>query len=81
MEILLKSCLCVSHGGCTVTVYRTKVSMTVYEWISGRPLLCHINQCSINRAVTMRVIFTHGITNDTGTFSDVAYPDRCSARS
>ena len=64
-----KSCLCVPHGCGTVTVYRTKISMAVYQWITGGPFLCHINQCTINRTVTVGMIFTHGITYDTCTFS------------
>ena len=61
--------LSVSHGSCAVAVHRTEVSMSVNKSIAERPVLCHIYKCSINRAVTMRMIFTHGITNDTGTFT------------
>ena len=43
--------------------------MSVYQRVSGRPFLCHINQCTIDRAVTVRVIFTHRITDDTRTLS------------
>ena len=43
--------------------------MSVYQRISGRPFLCHINQCAIDRTVTVRVIFTHRITDDTCTLS------------
>ena len=62
-------CLCVSHGSSTVSIDRTKVSVAIYEWITGGPFLRHIYKGTINRAVTVRVIFTHGITDDTGTFS------------
>ena len=66
---LAQTCLCVSHGCCPVTIYRTKVSMSVYQRISGRPFLCHIYKCTINRTVTMWVIFTHCITDNTRTFT------------
>ena len=66
---LTETRLCVSHGSGSVAIDRTKVSMTVYKRISRRPVLCHIYECSVNRAVTVRVIFTHGITDDTGAFS------------
>ena len=34
-------------------------TMGIYKRISSRPFLCHIYQSPIDRAVTMRVIFTH----------------------
>ena len=66
---LAQTCLCITHGRRAVSIHRTKVSMTVYQRISGGPVLCHINKCSIDRAVSMRMIFTHGIADDTCTFS------------
>ena len=64
-----KSCFCVTHRSCAVTVHRTEVSVTVYEWTTEGPWLSHVYKCSINRAVTMWVIFTHGVTNDTRTLT------------
>ena len=64
-----KSCLCVTHGGGTVTVYGPKVSMPVYQRITGGPFLGQINQGTVYRGITVWVIFTHGITYDTGTLS------------
>ena len=64
-----KSCLGITHCCGTVTIHGTEVTVTVYERITGRPVLCHINQCAIDGAVTMRMIFTHGITDNTGTFT------------
>ena len=43
--------------------------MTIYQRVTGRPLLRHIYKSSIDRAVTMRMIFTHGIADDTCAFS------------
>ena len=60
-----QTCLRVSHSRSTVAVDGTEVSMAVYHRIAGCPVLCHIDECSVDRAVTVRVIFTHGITDDT----------------
>ena len=66
---LTQSCLCVSHSCSAVAIHRSKVSMSINKWISRRPFLRHINQCTVDRTITMRVIFTHSITDNTGTFS------------
>ena len=65
---LAKPCLRISHGRSSVPVHRTKIPMTIHQRISGRPLLSHIDQCSINGTVTVGMVFTHGITDDTGAF-------------
>ena len=62
-------CLGITHGSRTVTVYGTKITMSIDQWITSRPFLRHINERSINRTVSVRVIFTHCITDNTGTFS------------
>ena len=59
----------ITHGGSSVTVHGTKVPVPVHQRISGGPILCHINQRAVNRAVAMGMIFTHGITYDTGAFT------------
>ena len=64
-----QSCLCISHGSRAVTIDRTEIAMSVYERITCRPILRHIDQCAIDGAVTMRVIFTHCITDNTRTLS------------
>ena len=66
---LAQSCLCVSHGRCAVAVHGTEVAVTVYQRISCGPLLGHIDQRTIDGAVTVRVVFTHRITDNTRTFS------------
>ena len=43
----------------------TEVSMAVHHRITGCPVLCHVDECSVDRAVAVRVIFTHRITDDT----------------
>ena len=65
----LQSGFCISHGSCTVTLDRTEVSMSVDQCFAFLKILSHYHKCFVNRTVTMRVIFTHGITYDTGTFS------------
>ena len=64
-----KPCLCVSHGGSTVSIHRTKVTMSVDKWISGRPWLRHVDKCPVNGAVPMRMVFTHRIPDNTRTFT------------
>ena len=58
----------ITHGGSTVTILGTEVSVTVYQRVSGGPLLGHINQSAVNGAVSVGMVFTHGIADDTGTF-------------
>ena len=66
---LCQAALGITHGRRAVSIHRTEVSMSVNQRITGGPVLCHINQGSIDRTVTVRMIFTHGITNDTCAFS------------
>ena len=64
-----KPCLSISHCGSTISIHRTKITMSINKTISHGPWLSHVYQCSINRTVTMRMIFTHGISDDTSTFT------------
>ena len=66
---LCKTCLGISHGSCAVTVHGTEVSVSVNQRISCIPFLCQLYQRIINGAVTVRMIFTHGITDDTRAFT------------
>src|SRR5699024_4341464 len=59
----------ITHGRRPVSVHGSEVSMTVHQSISHRPVLSHIYQSSVDGAVAMGMIFTHGISDDTGTFS------------
>ena len=43
--------------------------MTVYQSLSLLKVLCHNHQGIIDGTVAMWMIFTHGITYDTGAFS------------
>ena len=66
---LLQPCLCISHGSGTIAFDGTKISVAVYQNLAFLEVLCHYNQCFVNGAVTVRMIFTHGITHNTGTFT------------
>ena len=61
-----QSRLGISHRCGTITVHGTEVSMSIYKRVTGSPFLSHINQCAVNGAVAVRVVFTHCITDDTG---------------
>ncbi len=43
--------------------------MSINKWNRKRIILCHVYKCIVNRAVTMRVIFTHCVAYNTCTFS------------
>ena len=59
----------VTHGRRSVSVHGTEVSMAVHQNMAHGPGLGHIYQRPVNGTVSMRMIFTHGITDDTGAFS------------
>ena len=42
--------------------------MSIYQHIPHGEILCHTHHCLINRAVTMWVVFPHGIPDDTRRF-------------
>src|SRR5690606_41881775 len=56
----------ISHRCSSVTVDRSEVSLTVYEWISQRPVLSHTDHCLIDSRVTVRVIFSQHFPDDPG---------------
>ena len=66
---LRKSRLSITHCGCTVSFDRTEVTVSVYKDHSFFKFLCHDHQCVIDGTVSVRVIFTHGISDDTRTFT------------
>ena len=59
----------ISHGCGTVSVHGSEIPMSVDQRISGIPLLSQLYQRIVNGTVTMGMIFTHGITDDTCTFT------------
>ena len=65
---LREPCLGITHGGCPVSVLGAEVAVSVYQRVTGRPFLGHIDQRSVDGGVSVGMIFTHGITDDTGAF-------------
>ena len=66
---LRQSCFGISHCCSTVAVHRAKVSVSVNQAVAHGPWLSHINESSVNRAVSMRMVLTHCIADDTRTFT------------
>ena len=64
-----KSGFRITHGGSSVAVHASEVSVSVHQRITGGPFLCHVDQGTVNGAVSVGMIFTHGIADDTGAFS------------
>ena len=58
----------VTHGSGRITLDRTEVTLTFNEDFSHGPWLGHVDQSRIDSTITMGVILTHGITNNTRTF-------------
>ena len=65
----LKTCFCISHCCGTISLDGTKISMAVNERQSFLEILAHHNQRFIDGAVSVGMVFTHGIADDTGTFT------------
>ena len=66
---LLQTGFCVSHGRCSVSLDGAEVSMSVHQGAAFLEVLCHDYQGIVDGAVPMWMIFTHGISYDTGTFT------------
>ena len=58
----------ITHRSSTIAIDRTEVTLAVYQAITHRPGLRHTHQRTIDRTVTVRVILTHYLTDDTGRF-------------
>ena len=65
---LRESCLGVTHCCCTITIDRAEVTLTIDLKVTQVPRLCHADECSIYRAVAMRVVLTEHLTYDSCTF-------------
>ncbi len=63
--------LSVSHRSRRVAFDRTKVTLTVDEYITHGPGLSHVDQRWINRGFPVRVVVTGGVTADFGALSVV----------
>ena len=59
----------ISHRGRRIAINRPEISLPVNQRQSHREMLSHPDHGLINRAVAMRVIITHHVTDDTGRFT------------
>ena len=64
-----KTSLRVTHRSSAVSLDRAKVSMSVHKNHSFFEFLRHYDQRFVDGTVSMRVVFTHRIPDDTRTFS------------
>ena len=64
-----QTALRITHRRSAVPFYRPKIPVTVYQHHSLFKILRHNNQRLIDGTVTVWVIFTHRISDDTGTLS------------
>ncbi|GCM19095.1 hypothetical protein ExPCM16_00538 [Escherichia coli] len=58
----------ITHCRRRVAVDGTEVTLTVYQHVTQREWLRHTDDRVINRRVTMGMVFTDYVTNDTGRF-------------
>ena len=62
----------ITHRGWRITFHGTKIALSLDQGLTHRPRLGHVNEGRINSLVTMRVIITHGLTDDLGTLEVLA---------
>ncbi|MNQ87875.1 hypothetical protein D3C85_1031160 [compost metagenome] len=58
----------VSHGRGVVAVHRTEVALAVYQQVAQGEWLRHPNDGVVHRGITVRVILTDHVTDNTGRF-------------
>ena len=64
-----QSRLGITHGRCAIAVHGTEVAVSIHQRVTGVEILCQLYQSVIDGTVAMRVIFTHGIADDTRALS------------
>ena len=64
-----ESGLGITHGSSAVAVDGTEVTVAVDERNGERVVLGHMHERFVNRRVTVRMVFTHGSADDTGTLT------------
>ena len=62
-------CLGITHGGGPIAFDRTEVSVSVNQCTAFFKVLCHHHQRFVDRAVAVRMVFTHRVSDYPGTFS------------
>ncbi len=60
----------VTHGRSRIAIHRAEIALTVNQWKAHGEILRHPHHGVVNRAVTMGVILTHDVTDDTGRFAE-----------
>ena len=65
---LLKPGFCITHGRRPVALDGAEITVTVHQRQAFFKLLAHNHQRLIDGAVPMRMVFTHGVSHDTGAF-------------
>ena len=58
----------ITHCRGGVAVDRTKVTLTIYQHVTQREWLRHSDDSVVHRGITMGMVFTDYVTNDTGRF-------------
>ena len=61
------TCFRITHRGCTVSVHVTEVAMAIDQYLAHVPVLGHVNKGAIDGTVTVRVIFSHCVADNTCT--------------
>ena len=65
---LRQACLGITHSRCAITIDVTKVTLAIYQAITHVPRLSQTHQSAVDTAVTVRVVFTHNVSDDTCRF-------------
>ena len=63
-----QTCFRVSHGSRAISLDGSEVSVSVHQSLSFFEILCHNDKRLIDGAVAVGMVFTHGISHDSGTF-------------
>ena len=66
---LLEPCFRITHGRSTVSFDGTEVTVPVYQRKTFFEILCHDNKCIVNGTVSVWMVFTHSISDNTGRFT------------
>ena len=59
----------ITHGCSTISLDGAEISMSVHQSPALFEVLCHNDQSIVNGTVPVRMIFTHCISDNTGTFT------------
>ena len=64
-----QSCLGVTHRGCTVTIARTEIALTIDQRVALAEVLRHTHHGIVGGLVAMRVVFAEHVPDNTRTFN------------